>query len=258
MTTSAKFKNSKYIQTQIFDSTFGLRPDGSLNANQHWCGRDDTTELFFRDWNHVDSCFSSEFPKTTIRPDGPLFADFETSVVLMAYEKPALIQTAAAQQRIKNGNNATDAGDATVAMYFISTVDDTRNGTKLEKTVTPLLAAALETHCQDDAWDDDKHALHRAAQFMWLTRVVCNVPLCMTFAKATLAEIMRCRQRGNDCIYPTPDCGLSHSEGERSPSTNANSGTRVTIVEPRQTMEDYPVLLNSHTGSSSEVPFQPA
>ncbi|KAH6989748.1 hypothetical protein BKA56DRAFT_711327 [Ilyonectria sp. MPI-CAGE-AT-0026] len=68
---------------------------------------------------------------------------------------------------------------------------------------------------------------------------------------------MRCRQRGNDCIYPTPEGGLSHSESERSPSTNANSGTRVTIVEPRQAMEDYPVLLNSHTGSSFEVPFQP-
>lgn len=68
---------------------------------------------------------------------------------------------------------------------------------------------------------------------------------------------MRCRQRGNDCIYPTPDFGLSHSEGERSPSTHANSGTRVTIVEPRQAMEDYPILLNSHTGSSFEVPFQP-
>lgn len=145
-------KPYKYIQTQIFDSAFGLRPDGPLNANQHWCGRDDTTELFFRDWNHVESCFSSEYLKTTIRPDGPLFADFETSVVLMAYEKPAPIQTTAAQQRIKNGNNATDAGNATVAMYFISTVDDTRTGTELEKTVTPLLTTALETHCQDDAW----------------------------------------------------------------------------------------------------------
>lgn len=100
----------------------------------------------------MESCFSSEYLKTTIRPDGPLFADFETSVVLMAYEKPAPIQTTAAQQRIKNGNNATDAGNATVAMYFISTVDDTRTGTELEKTVTPLLTTALETHCQDDAW----------------------------------------------------------------------------------------------------------
>ncbi|KAL6362007.1 hypothetical protein LRP88_05490 [Fusarium phalaenopsidis] len=139
---------AKYIQTQVFDSAFGSRPDGPLNANQHWVGRDDTTELFFRDWDHVKTCFSSEFVKTIIGPDGPLFADFETSVVLMAYEKPIPVQTTAAEERAKPGNADLDVGNATVAMYFISTPDDVRDGTKLEQVVTPLLLKSLEAHCQ--------------------------------------------------------------------------------------------------------------
>lgn len=84
---------SKYIQTQIFDSVFGLRPGGPPNANQNWCGRDDTTELFFRDWQHVRSCFTSDYVKQKIAPDGPFFADFESSIIMMAYEKPCPIQT---------------------------------------------------------------------------------------------------------------------------------------------------------------------
>ncbi|KAJ4234619.1 hypothetical protein NW759_001613 [Fusarium solani] len=145
-------KPHKYIQTQVFDSAFGSRPDGPLNANQHWVGRDDTTELFFRDWDHVKTCFSSEFVKTTIGPDGPLFADFETSVILMAFEKPIPVQTTAAEERAKTGNADLDVGNATVAMYFVSTPDDVRDGAKLEQAVTPLLLKSLEAHCQADVW----------------------------------------------------------------------------------------------------------
>ncbi|RMJ09266.1 hypothetical protein CDV36_011095 [Fusarium kuroshium] len=82
-------RSSKYIQTQVFGSAFGSRPDGPLNANQHCVGRDDTAELFFRDWDHIITEFSSQFAKTTIGPDGTLFANFGTSVALMAYEKPS-------------------------------------------------------------------------------------------------------------------------------------------------------------------------
>lgn len=89
--------------------------------------------------------------KTTIGPDGPLFADFETSVVLMAYEKPIPVQTTAAE-RAKAGNADLDVGNATVAMYFISTPDDVRDGTELEQVVTPLLLRSLEAHCQADVW----------------------------------------------------------------------------------------------------------
>lgn len=138
---------SKYIQTQVFDAAFGSRADGPLNANQTWCGRDDTTELYFRDWDHVKSCFSSNFVKEVIAPDGPFFADFETSIVLMASERSVPLAT----QLASRGLDTTD--NPTVAMYFISTPDDERNGKLLESEVTPLLVESIQRYCQEDAID---------------------------------------------------------------------------------------------------------
>jgi hypothetical protein len=148
----AKLIRSKYIQTQVFDSAFGSRQGGPLNANQNWVGRDDTTELFFRDWDHVQRCFSSNYVKTTIAPDGPFFADFETSVVLMAYEKTIPLQTSAAVKRAEAGEEGMDSGDSTVAMYFISTPDDRKDGEVLEQTITPRLVDAINACCQGQAW----------------------------------------------------------------------------------------------------------
>jgi hypothetical protein len=139
----------KYIQTQVFDSVFGSREGGPFNANQTWWGRDDTTELYFRDWDHVTKVFTSEHVKTNVGPDGAFFADFETSIVLMAYEKPLSLQTRLQQQ---NSAKALDEGNATVAMYFISTRDDEREGEQLEKVLSPALISALEECAQDEVW----------------------------------------------------------------------------------------------------------
>ncbi|UPK91065.1 hypothetical protein LCI18_002000 [Fusarium solani-melongenae] len=144
-----QYVKNKYIQTQIFDSAFGSRPDGPLNANHPWCGRDDTTELYFRDWDHVIACSTSDYVKEVVGPDGPFFADFEASIALMAYEKLVPIRTAAALQTKKG--EAVDANNPTVAMLFISTSDNTRDGSELEKSITPLLTSTLESHCQNDA-----------------------------------------------------------------------------------------------------------
>ncbi|KAF5666291.1 hypothetical protein FCIRC_10238 [Fusarium circinatum] len=145
-------KPYKYIQTQVFDSAFGSRQDGPLNANCNWVGRDDTTELFFRDWDHVQKCFSSDYVKITIAPDGPFFADFETSIVLMAYEKTISLQTAAATKRAEGSSGTMDSGDATVAMYFVSTPDDRKDGESLEQTLTPRLVDAIHSCCKDQVW----------------------------------------------------------------------------------------------------------
>ncbi|KAK1991599.1 hypothetical protein LX36DRAFT_646107 [Colletotrichum falcatum] len=142
-------KPYKYIQTQVFDSAFGPRQGGGLNANQHWCGRDDTTELYFRDWDHVTTAFNSDFTKTKIGPDGPFFADFETSIILMAREEPVATPTRLASQR---AGVPLNKGDATVAMYFISAPDNAIEGQRLHDTLTPLLVKALEQDCQDEVW----------------------------------------------------------------------------------------------------------
>jgi hypothetical protein len=126
---------------------FGPRADGPFNANQHWFGRDDTTELYFRDWDHVLSCFGSTYVKEKVGPDGPLFADFETSIILMASEKPLSVETRLAKQTL---DQSLDEGNATVAMYFISTKDNTKVGNELEQLLSPALTSALETQAQDD------------------------------------------------------------------------------------------------------------
>jgi len=142
----------KYIQTQIFDSAFGQRGgDSPLNANQPWCGRDDTTELYFASWDHLLACFAAPYIKEVIGPDGPKFADFESSIVLMALEMPPLpIKTRLAGAR--GNQDPTKGGNATVAMLWISTPDDQRDGTELEQIVSPVLTQALEQHAQDDCW----------------------------------------------------------------------------------------------------------
>jgi hypothetical protein len=84
---------------QSFDSACGPGTAGTpLNANHSWCGRGDTTELYFRDWEHILAVFRSDHVKQKVGPDGPLFADFDTCMVLMATEKPLDIDTLLAKQ----------------------------------------------------------------------------------------------------------------------------------------------------------------
>lgn len=142
---------SKYIQTQVFDSVFGARKGGPVNANQHWVGRDDVTELFFRDGEHVLRCFTSDHVKEKVGPDGAQFADFETNIVLMAHEKVVDINTRLATRRIEPGLVKPE-GSATVALYFISSPNHDKEGEQLEARLTPLLIDALQQHCQDEVW----------------------------------------------------------------------------------------------------------
>ncbi|KAJ5324948.1 hypothetical protein N7476_003548 [Penicillium atrosanguineum] len=90
-----------------------------------------------------------EYVKEVVGPDGPLFADFETSMVLLAYEKLVRIRT---QLALERSQISLDKGDAAVAMYFLSTADNERNGENLETKISPLLTAALEKHCQNEVW----------------------------------------------------------------------------------------------------------
>ncbi|KAJ5767992.1 hypothetical protein N7533_000575 [Penicillium manginii] len=71
---SVKEKSIKRIVIHLFDGAFGGQPD-ALNANQPWFGRDDITELYYRDWVHLKSVFTSENVKTQVGPDALSFSD---------------------------------------------------------------------------------------------------------------------------------------------------------------------------------------
>ncbi len=96
-------------------------------------------------------CFTSDYVTGKVGPDGIQFADYETNIVLMAYEKDLEIATRLASRRIELGLDMLQ-GRATVAQYFISSAEHGTEGEKLEPTLTPLLRAALEQHCHDDVW----------------------------------------------------------------------------------------------------------
>jgi hypothetical protein len=70
----------------------------------------------------------------------------------MAYEKNIPLQTAAAVKRARAVTGAMDSGDSTVAIYFISTPDDRKDGESLEQTVTHRLVDAIDSCCQDQIW----------------------------------------------------------------------------------------------------------
>ena len=143
-------QNSKYVQTQIFDSAFGSRPNAMINANQNWVGRDDVTELYFRDWDHLKTVFQSEYVRTKIGPDGINFGDLETMSVLMAKEKHLGLHTRLSEQM---ADRSIEKCDATVAMYFVSTTNNIREGEGVEKVISPHFIKALEDNAGDDAWD---------------------------------------------------------------------------------------------------------
>jgi hypothetical protein len=85
--------------------------------------------------------------ETVIRPDGELFADFESSIVLMATEHNVPLPTRLAAKGVP------DEANPTVAMYFIATPDGQLQGQAVEKVVTPLLIQALQAYCEDEAWN---------------------------------------------------------------------------------------------------------
>lgn len=103
--------------------------------------------MFFNDIDHIVTTFGSEYVRTKVGPDAPFFADFETAMVLLAYEKTLSLKTdlALAHQDKVHGN------DGTTAMYFLSTLDNQREGDDLEPEFSAVLIEELERHASQEA-----------------------------------------------------------------------------------------------------------
>ncbi|CAO2649234.1 Nn.00g066190.m01.CDS01 [Neocucurbitaria sp. VM-36] len=139
-------KPHKYIQTHFFDAAFGERPDSVGGTGNHpWVGRDDMTELYFRDWDHLKTCFSSEHVRNTVGPDGLNFNDLETAIPLLAVEKRLHFNTSI------SSSSAPKEGSGTVAVLFLA-VKTPEPGEQLEKVFSPALIDALEGHATNEVW----------------------------------------------------------------------------------------------------------
>lgn len=73
----------------------------------------------------------------------------ETAIPLLAREKPLSLKTELESQM---AGKLPDEGERTVAMFFISTPQNTREGDELEKVLSPVLATTLEAHASEDVW----------------------------------------------------------------------------------------------------------
>ncbi|CAK7207780.1 hypothetical protein SEUCBS139899_010593 [Sporothrix eucalyptigena] len=139
-------KPEKYLQTHVFDSVYGERLASIPNANHAWMARDDVTELYFRDWDHVLACMGSPYVCEKVGPDASRFADFETAMVLLAHEHEVPLRVLDRQFRAKeNEEGARDVG-----LFFVAAPNGSPQGVALDAELTPLLVNALEETAQDD------------------------------------------------------------------------------------------------------------
>lgn len=77
----------------------------------------------------------SEFVKTRVGPDAAMFADFETAISIMAYEKLLTTEKVVVSDRPE-----------LATLLFVSPADNNPDASDLEKIVSPELLSALEKH----------------------------------------------------------------------------------------------------------------
>ncbi|PSN67615.1 hypothetical protein BS50DRAFT_664912 [Corynespora cassiicola Philippines] len=138
-------KPHKYVQTHFFDAAFGGRTDGIAGTGNHsWVGRDDMTELYFRDWDHMKSCFSSNYVRTTIAPDGENFNDLETAIPLLVVEKPLSLNHSMLSSEASEGSR-------TVAVLFLA-ANSNKSEEELERIISPALVKSLSEHARGEVY----------------------------------------------------------------------------------------------------------
>lgn len=126
---------------------YGEHPSPVPNSNHAWMARDDVTELYFRDLDHVLANMASPYVHEKVAPDAPLFADFETATVLLAREHSVPL----AGQSGEEGRGAADkqSPPRDVALFFIAAPDGSPDGASLHAELMPLLTSALEEIASD-------------------------------------------------------------------------------------------------------------
>ncbi|KAH6643573.1 hypothetical protein C7974DRAFT_381793 [Boeremia exigua] len=144
--TTPDHKPHKYIQTHFFDAAFGSRSGSTAGTGNHvWTGRDDMTELWFRDWDHLKACFGSDHVRKTIGPDGVNFNDLETAIPLMTIEKELHFGSAVTPSA------RLDEGFRTVAVLFLACKAEVSEE-QFERELSPALLEVLQTYASDEVY----------------------------------------------------------------------------------------------------------
>lgn len=115
------------------------------SGNHAWVGRDDMTELYFRDWDHLKACFGSEHVRKVVDPDGANFNDLETAIPLMVVEKPLSFNTGI------SSSSQPEEGNGTVAVLLVAVISKDSEE-ELERALSPALIKAFEIYAAGEVW----------------------------------------------------------------------------------------------------------
>ncbi|RBQ77170.1 hypothetical protein FVER14953_13930 [Fusarium verticillioides] len=115
---------SKYFQTHIQDAVYNHQEGQGVNANPWWAFSDDIVELYFQSEDHMKMCFTSQYAKEHVGPDGVNFSDFASALPVCVQERVVPLH--------ESVNAASEDIDtlsvSPVAMYYLTvTGDDTED-----------------------------------------------------------------------------------------------------------------------------------
>lgn len=74
---------ARYVQNHVFDGAFGADGDARYEGVFH---RDSVTELYFASFEDLERCFSADYTRTVIAPDGANFAELPSNLSFLAAE----------------------------------------------------------------------------------------------------------------------------------------------------------------------------
>lgn len=116
------------------------------------------TELYFRDWAHLQTCFGAEHVRTKIGPDGANFSDLETAIPLMVSEKRLEFDSTVAP------SDVSEEGHRTVAVLFVAATSE-ESVEALEQSFSPGLISALGKYAREEVYGVQANISVPASQF---------------------------------------------------------------------------------------------
>ncbi|KAI9733876.1 MAG: hypothetical protein M1834_002531 [Cirrosporium novae-zelandiae] len=236
----ARYLRSKYIQTPIFDAAFGAPAKGP-NTNHWWAGRDDVTELTFRDMDHMKSVMTSDHARQKIGPDGRFFADFDAAITLMAVTEPLSIST-----KIQPPGPNDRLDDATVAFYFVNSAANELDDEGLHGRIGTLLVQAIEKHAEDDVYKVEANIGFTLPEVSWSAHFggASDLPKFALVYKLFLKD-----------STSAPVVRKMQKEFEKAAGSSINSGNSFILFGEETLIQDYSRKPYVHFDPSRQRPF---
>ncbi|KAF5537536.1 Opine oxidase subunit B [Fusarium mexicanum] len=111
---------SKYFQTHIQDAVYNHQEGRGVNANPWWGFSDDIVELYFQSEDHMKTCFSSQYAREHVGPDGVNFSDFVSALPVTVQERVIPLH----ESENAPSEDIDTLSVSPVAMYYLTVIGD--------------------------------------------------------------------------------------------------------------------------------------